>query len=181
MLSLRSNPLARQAPLLAVLITCVSCGGGDGESGATSETSARTTPDEAAEGTLVMNGERHSFMIRTCDLMGVGGDDVILRGLGTMDDGRRFRVELERMPGDASGAWEVQNVFVMLGDVGDREVWSAKRHAGDDGNWYKGEISTESAPGPLIEIDENSVSVAATLEADGDGPPAEVEIEAECL
>lgn len=176
-----TRAVSRRAALI-LLITAAACGGAadDGEPAASSEATARSTADGAGQGTLVMDGARHPFSVRSCDLLGTDGDDVILRGSGTTEDGRRLRVELERSPGDASGAWEVQNVFVMFGSIADGEAWSAKRHSGDDGNWYAGEISTEPAPGPLIEIDSGSVSVAAALDAEGDGTAAEVEIEARC-
>lgn len=176
------TPPVRLKILLVLLIVVGACGGasGDGGSAASSEASAGSTDDEAGQGVLVMNEERLPFTVRMCDLVGTDGDDVILRGMGRSEDGRRFRIELERSPGNSSGAWELHGAFVMFGDIGDGEAWSTKRHAGDDGKWYAGEISTEPAPGPLIEVDGGSVSMSGTLDAEGDGTAAEVEIEARC-
>ncbi|MFW6083640.1 MAG: hypothetical protein ACODAA_00315 [Gemmatimonadota bacterium] len=161
--------------MLMMLVGLAACGADEDGTDAGAAAAGQGTA------TIRLGEHTHTLDVRTCDVEAAEPHDVILRGFGTMPDGRQLRVELELLsPGDADGVGEAHSVWVVVGGVTEGESWEAMRRTGADGAWYVGEWGNESAPGPLIEISDRSVTVEAPLHLDESDEVRQAEITAEC-
>lgn len=152
--------------LTLVAVGLSACGdGGSGaapaasRTGATGEADSREAEEAASipsdrAGTFELDGETFSFLVVTCDLSGTREDGMLLRGTGTVPDGRRLSVEVERLAGETVN----ERATVYFGGLVDGDHWTARAIQWPDGRWFADEIRNEATEGPLIRVSGNELT-----------------------
>jgi len=179
---------ARRVCLLLALAS-LACGEGSGSTAADDEGALLVTADFPAEvgetaavpkdraGTFEMEGKTHAFLVVQCDLTGSSEDGMLLRGTGTLPDGRRLSVEVERL---ASGETVNERATVYFGGLIDGDHWTARAIQWPDGRWFADEIGSEVTEGPLIRVSGNEVAAEGAYQHERDDSTKRGRVHATC-
>lgn len=148
----------------AAILALGACGASTSSEPAAAGSGAMPTQSAIGSmGTLEIGDTTYEFRITQCDLAGGRADGILLRGTGTAPDGRRIRVEVERLtPGmDGPGFFYERVTMDLAPDgaaEGERGEWEATRSSFDNERWTRGSDWTggsdvrEPADGPLFRI-----------------------------
>jgi len=113
-------------------------------------------PAAAAE----LGGETYTFDRSTCDLEDSIDDDILARASGTIPDGRRASIEVERR--EVGDQWH-ERVTVYFGSLMEGDQWHAVAHGQPGGQWFTGTAGGEVRDGPLIVIRGNEVTAEGSF------------------
>ncbi len=106
-----------------------------------------------------LGGTTHSFPNVRCDLQDARGDGNLVFGLAEHSDGRRMRLEVERIkPGDILH----ERVTIYFGNVMDGDFWTAQGHQWPDGRWFADEGAVQ-IDGPLLVVSASGVTASGTF------------------
>jgi hypothetical protein len=102
---------------------------------------------------------------------------MLLRGTGTLPDGRRLSVEVERL---ASGETVNERATVYFGGLIDGDHWTARAIQWPDGRWFADEVGSEATEGSLIRVSGNEVAAEGAYQHERDDSTKMGRIHAAC-
>jgi len=182
--------MGRAAPRVCLLLALASlaCGEGSGTTAADDEGALLVTAGAHAEGEapsipkdrtgiFEIDGRTYSFLVVQCDLTGSSEDGMLLRGTGTLPDGRRLSVEVERL---ASGETVNERATVYFGGLIDGDHWTARAIQWPDGRWFADEVGSEATEGSLIRVSGNEVAAEGAYQHERDDSTKRGRVHATC-
>lgn len=160
-----------------VVLVLVACGDVEPEPDAVDAPVTTVAAATPSNGTVELDGTTYEFTVNRCDLTGGRPDGMLLEGSGTAPDGRRLKVEVERLERSET-TWERATIY--FGSIVEGDSWTARLAGWPDGRWFADDAPADPVDGPLHRVSGDQLLIQSTFRHETTRDAAQGELRVTC-